>query len=402
MSLVRKEQMLYGGSTSKKNNTVLSNLASAISGAASSVNNALNSAKSNSSTSSNTQSGTIGASPNISYGPFSYGSYTESPEVTNARNAMNYHNANRIADWTGGTYGQALQDAMDRIINREKFSYDLNGDALYQQYKDQYINQGRLAMQDTIGQASALTGGYGNSYAATAGNQAYQGYLQGLNNMVPELYQIAYDKYNRDGEELYNQYGMYNDAYNDEYGKYRDKVADWNAEADRLSNAYYNAYNMDYGRYSDNYDRELNNYRQKVSENQFAQELALKQAQLNESIRSNLKNEEISGYKASKEGELSALQDKYNADIEALKKQYSGYMSPDIVKASNSQQVQTFNASVMTPNELARRGYATNVGGKNLRFDNYTQYVDAVLEDWYKNNKLTENETAYLKGQYGL
>ena len=70
-------------------------------------------------------------------------------------------------------WSNTLNDLTNKVLNREKFSYDLNGDALYQQYKDQYTNLGRLAMADTIGQASAMTGGYGNSYAATAGNQAF-------------------------------------------------------------------------------------------------------------------------------------------------------------------------------------------------------------------------------------
>ena len=68
-----------------------------------------------------------------------------------------------------------LDDIMNRIMNREQFNYDLNADALYQQYKDQYIHGGNLAMQDTMGQATAMTGGYGNSYAQSAGQQTYQG-----------------------------------------------------------------------------------------------------------------------------------------------------------------------------------------------------------------------------------
>ena len=229
---------------------------------------------------------------------FNYGGYRESQAVTDARNAMNAHSANQVADWTGGTYGDALKQAMDRIVNREKFSYDLNGDALYQQYKDQYINQGRLAMQDAIGQASAMTGGYGNSYAATAGNQAYQGYLQDLNNVVPELYQLAYDKYSREGEDLYNQYSMYNNAYNTDYDQYRDQVSDWYTEYDRLSNAYNNAYAMDYGQYSDSYDRAFASYKQKVAEEQYAKDLAFKQAQAEETIRSNKASEALARQKA--------------------------------------------------------------------------------------------------------
>lgn len=242
-----------------------------------------------------------------------YETYNEAQAVIDARNALQQHESNRVSPWTGGTYGQALQNAVDRIQNREKFSYDLNGDALYKQYKDQYMNLGRTAMMDTMGQAAAMTGGYGNSYAATAGNQAYQGYLQQLNNVVPELYQMALDRYDREGQDMYNQANLLGSMYGTEYGEYRDRVADWNTEAARLADRYNNernfdwntfssnrdyytnAYNTerqwDYGLYSDDYSRGFANYQQGVAESQFAQEMALKQAQLAEQIRANKANE---------------------------------------------------------------------------------------------------------------
>jgi len=78
-------------------------------------------------------------------------------------------------------------------------------------------------MGDAIGQASAMTGGYGNSYAQSVGQQMYQKELQNLNDIVPELYQMALDKYKMEGQELYNQYGMLSDDYNREYGMYTDQ-----------------------------------------------------------------------------------------------------------------------------------------------------------------------------------
>ena len=77
--------------------------------------------------------------------------YNESESVINARNALNQHETLKPTDWTGGLYGESVRQAMDRINNREKFTYDLNGDMLYQQYKNQYINGGRMAMMDTLG-----------------------------------------------------------------------------------------------------------------------------------------------------------------------------------------------------------------------------------------------------------
>lgn len=137
-----------------------------------------------------------------------------------------------------------IEDAMQKILNRENFQYDLNGDALYQQYKDQYVNQGKQAMMDTVGQASALTGGYGNSYAQTAGQQTYQGYLRGLNDKIPELYQLALDKYNSEGDELYNRYALFTDMDDKDFAKYQDREAlkKWLATQDEDVRNYYLTY----------------------------------------------------------------------------------------------------------------------------------------------------------------
>ena len=148
-------------------------------------------------------------------------------------------------------WSNSLNTLANDILNGKKFSYDLNGDALYQQYKDKYINQGRLAMADTIGQASAMTGGYGNSYAVTAGNQAYQSSLQNLNDVVPELYQLALDKYNSDRQDLYNQYGVISDRENTEYGRHRDSVTDWQNEYGMAVDEYWNNKNFGYGKHTD-------------------------------------------------------------------------------------------------------------------------------------------------------
>lgn len=99
-----------------------------------------------------------------------------------------------------GKFDSAFSDkystAYDNYANFGDFEYNLAGDPLYQQYADQYKSLGKLAMQDTIGQAAALTGGYASSYAQTAGQQAYNQHLSELNNMIPELYNLALNNYN--------------------------------------------------------------------------------------------------------------------------------------------------------------------------------------------------------------
>lgn len=249
--------------------------------------------------------------------------YNKSEAVLAAERLKNEHAANKVADWTGGTYGEALKNQMDKINNREKFSYDLNGDALYQQYKDQYMNQGKLAMQDTMGQAAAMTGGYGNSYAETVGNQAYQGYLSKLNEVVPELYQMAYNRYQQEGQDMKDMYSMLNSAYENEYGEYRDKVSDWETEQSRLDQNYFNESQLDYSKFSDtrdyyaglydaaldwatsdantDYANRFSAYQQQVSENQWAKSYALEQAQLKAQKEANDQSAELNYYKANYE-----------------------------------------------------------------------------------------------------
>ena len=198
-------------------------------------------------------------------GDFSYGAYEKSDAVKQAEAMLQQQLANKPGAYQS-QWQAALDDTMNKILNREKFSYDLNGDALYQQYKDQYVMQGKQAMMDTMGQAAAMTGGYGNSYAQTAGQQTYQGYLQQLNDRVPELYQMALDQYNREGDNLYNQYGMYADRENQDYGRYRDTVSDYYTETDRLTNDARYQGEQDYGKYMDAYNMAYGQHRDTVSD----------------------------------------------------------------------------------------------------------------------------------------
>lgn len=148
------------------------------------------------------------------------------PENNTVEQTQNYLQSllqNKPSDFNS-KYMPQIESLYDKVMNRDKFSYDVNADPLYQQYKNQYAQMGQLAMQDTIGNAAALTGGYGNSWAATAGNQAYQGYLQQLNNKVPELYQQAYAQYAQEGEDLQNQLALAAGMYEDEYQKHMDDL----------------------------------------------------------------------------------------------------------------------------------------------------------------------------------
>ena len=175
--------------------------------------------------------------------------YTDTDEVKAALDAKNAADA-AVAGYGDFTYGnqEQLDAIIQDILNRKDFSYDFNSDAIYQQYKDAYIQQGKMAMQDAIGQASAMTGGYGNSYAATAGNQAYQAHLSELNDVIPELYQMAYDRYTQEGQDMLNKYSLLTDDYGRAYGEYTDKYGRLVDQRDYTSADFYSGadlYNAD-------------------------------------------------------------------------------------------------------------------------------------------------------------
>lgn len=125
--------------------------------------------------------------------------------------AQNQETTESTTYTTGGgnqQYIDQLNSLYGKIMNRGPFSYDLNGDMLYRQMADRYTQLGKDAMRDTMGQAAALTGGYGNSYAQQVGNQAYQQYLASLNDQIPALYEQAYNVWQGEGERLLQLYQL--------------------------------------------------------------------------------------------------------------------------------------------------------------------------------------------------
>lgn len=134
------------------------------------------------------------------------------------------------------SYDGQLQELYDKIVNRDKFQYDVNSDMLYQQYAQQYQNKGRLAMNDTMAQAAALTGGYGSTYGQQVGQQQYDAYMQELTNVIPELYQQAYQHYQDEGDKMMQDYALTRDFADDEYSKYMDTYSQWLAEREFAQN----------------------------------------------------------------------------------------------------------------------------------------------------------------------
>ena len=175
--------------------------------------------------------------------------YTYDPSGNQAYNdaVSRYEEAKQQEKPTyAGTYDDKLNSLYDQLMNRPNFSYNLNGDALYKQYRDSYARQGRLAMMDTMGQASALTGGFGSTYGQAVGQQTYDGYLQQLTDRVPELQQMALSRYNAEGEQLSDQYTTTKDLADAERGAYNDALDRYLKNLADLENAVESAYSNGY------------------------------------------------------------------------------------------------------------------------------------------------------------
>ena len=208
--------------------------------------------------------------------------------------------------------------------------------------------------------------------------------------------------------------------YNTEYGQYRDAVSDWQNEANRLSDRYYNESNLDYsrfvdnrdyytnqynnersydyGQYTDAYNRAFANYQQDVAESQYNKNLALQQQQLSETIRANMDDE---AYKN------AALQETIRSNManEQLKLQNDN--TGNEITPTQTKNTDWFTKSIMDPTTFAKHEKVM-VDGKVVK--TWNEYVEACLEHYVNNGlppelgggNFTDEEVAFLINKYGF
>lgn len=210
----------------------------------------------------------------------------------------NMSNPNAVSDYMSGfndvyseekptynaKYDAQMEAMLNKILNREDFSYDAQSDPLYQQYEAMYRREGDRAMRDTMAEAAASAGGM-NSYAITAAQQANNYYNAQLGDKIPELYQLAYEMYLQDKESQVQDLGLLQSMDATQYNRYRDTMSD-----------YYNDKNFAYGLYSDavqqgNWDKNFN-YNQAINERDFSYGSA------QDTITNNWKGKEWDNYTA--------------------------------------------------------------------------------------------------------
>lgn len=173
-------------------------------------------------------------------------------------------------------YTEKKNKAMTDIENIGDFKYDFADDPMYAAIRDNYARQGKLAMQDTVGKASAATGGYGNSYAASAGAQAYNQYMAQTSEMIPELYQMAYTLHADKKNDAYKKASLYDSLEATDYSRRLDDISraynDYGAAASRADTAYNRDFNEKSTEYQTGYQEvaDERNYRLSASNNALA------------------------------------------------------------------------------------------------------------------------------------
>lgn len=319
---------------------------------------------------------------------FTYQDYVESQKVKNAETALKNHNNAKPGEYTS-QWQSKQNELLEKYQNRGPFSYDLASDTLYQQYADRYSQLGKMAMQDTMGQAATMTGGYGNSYAVTAGNQAFQKYLQGVNDVVPQLAEMAYNRYNQEGQDMLNLYGLYGDRENTDYSRWQDNMAYWESQRNYLADMYNNERNYDRGVYEGNRDfaygtwSDDRNYnyqieRDKVTDAQWQKQFDEDKRQFN--LNYNLQKSKSSGNSGNNSGNDNGGYTYTNND----KTQY--------VKG------QLINQATM------RYGSSSIVNGK-VGDNNETKrksYIESEIKKRWKSGELDDNEALSLLKDFGI
>ena len=124
-------------------------------------------------------------------------------------------------------YTSRIEELVEKALSRENFSYDPATDPMYRQMKDEQTYLGKRAMDDALGAASALSGGYANTFAQTAGEHAYQDYMAQLADGMDDMYNLALSAYDAETRQMESELKALTDAEEKAYKRYLDDVEEY-------------------------------------------------------------------------------------------------------------------------------------------------------------------------------
>lgn len=170
--------------------------------------------------------------------------YTPSEDVTAAQAYRDSVAALR-PDAYASAYEQQLAALYQELAGRQPFSYDPETDGAFARYARLYQQKGHAAMEDTVGQAAALTGGYGSSYAEHAGQQAYGQYMQELMALLPQFQEQAREAYDQEGQALRERYDLLDKQEKADYDRWQDGMSEWEKQLSLAQEQYDSASQQD-------------------------------------------------------------------------------------------------------------------------------------------------------------
>lgn len=258
-------------------------------------------------------------------------------------------------------YKDQIDSLTQQILNREAFNYDAEKDPTYQQFRDTYTREGKKAMEDTLGQVSARTGGLASSYAGTVAQQSYNDYMTKLSDKIPELRQLAYSMYQDEGDRQRQNLEMLTALEQGDYAKYADLLAQYNTDR-----------SFDYGAYRDN-----------VSDLRYGDEMAMQKAETMAAAG------DFSGYKALgyTDAEIAKLKAAYQAS-----QSLGGYSggpswspgSSESDKPTSSGDIYTKMNNAGIQSEQSARAYLLSAGYNQTDASRIAAYY---ATDWRKNKR---------------
>lgn len=95
------------------------------------------------------------------------------------------------------------KDASEHYKNAE-FIYNPQNDESYKRYKSYYEQNGKKAMEDTLGKLSSATGGVAGSYAVSAAAGAYNDYMEDISGKMTEFEDRAYERFKDEKDSYLN------------------------------------------------------------------------------------------------------------------------------------------------------------------------------------------------------
>lgn len=135
-------------------------------------------------------------------------------------------------------YAEQQQALLDAIINRPDFSWSKEDDPQWSSYKKSYLREGDRATANALGQAAAASGGRPSTAALTAATQAGDYYATQLNDIIPTLYQQAYDRYLNEYNMSLQDLNAVNTQEQLDYAKYLDQLGQFNTDRNFAFNSY--------------------------------------------------------------------------------------------------------------------------------------------------------------------